>query len=107
MSKMLIVDKDGFIVTDAGTLKPTESEHPVWKARNAVALDKGGWLYAPEKGHELKIYSQKKQTLDKAEEFQKAAVLYLQPYGPDVVSRLIKRGEASFNINITRETVNG
>ena len=107
MSKMFIVDKDGFITTDQGTLKPTESAHPVWKARNAIALDKGSWLYAPEKGHELGIYANKKQTSDKAEEFQKAAVLYLQPYGPDVISRLIKSGEASFNIDITRETING
>lgn len=103
---MPIVDETGRYKTD-GSLQPEQSVHPVWKARNEIALPKGKWLYGGDDGHELDQYTRAKGTIDKAEEFQKAATLYLEPYGPQVTSRLLKPGTAKFSIDITRETVNG
>lgn len=106
MSSMPIIDENGQIKVEAGTLQVIQSEHPVYKARNAIALPQGSWLYAPESGHDLDQYKQKKGSLSNAEEFQKSALLYLKPYGAEVAGRLIKRGEASFNIEISREAEN-
>ncbi len=107
MSKMPIVNSLGLIEVVNNSLTASESEHPVWKARNAIALEKGKWLYAPEKGHELGVYARDKQTPEKAEEFAKSAALYLKGYGPQVVETLVSRGAAEFKINITKETING
>lgn len=107
MSKMAIVDENGKYKTEDGSLKVVQSEHPVHKARVAIALDKGAWLYAPANGHSLGVYTTQRATQQKVEEFQKMAKLYLAPYGPQVVGRFIKRGELSLEINITRETING
>ena len=104
---MPIIDENGLIVVENGSLKASESNHPVFKARNAIALPKGGWLYAPENGHELTQFDTAKATSSKAEEFEKTALLYLQKYGPEVAAKLIKRGEAAFSFNITKETING
>lgn len=107
MSSMPIVDENGLIALEENSLEPKESAHPVWKARNALALPKGGWLYAPNEGHELEPFTRAKATQANAEEFEKTALLYLQEYGPEVASKLIKRGEAAFSIEITKETLNG
>lgn len=107
MSKMAVVDELGRFLVDEGTLKVMESAHPVYKARIAIALDKGAWLHAPTKGHELAVYAQRRASVSKLEEFEKSAKLYLAPYGPEVVERMIRRGQLSFNLNITKETING
>jgi hypothetical protein len=105
MSKMPIIDELGRFRVIEGTLKPIESEHPVYKARIAVAIDKGSWLHAPATGHTLGVYAKGKATAQKSDEFQKSAALYLAPYGPEVIGRLVKRGELSIAFRITRETL--
>ena len=107
MSYMPIVDENGLIVVETGSLKPVESNHPAYKARNDVALPQGAWLYAPADGHDLDKFKNAKATQANAEEFEKSARFYLNKYGADVISRLIKRGQASFDINITKDPLNG
>ena len=106
MSSMPIVDEDGKIVVKTGSLTPDESDNPVYKARNDVALPASSWLYGPERGHNLTRFQNAKQSPSSAQEFEKEAVFYLKDYGPSVAKRFIKRGEASFSINITKETIN-
>ena len=106
MSKMTIIDENGFFKVDPGTLKTIESNHPAYKARIALALPRGDWLYAPTKGHDLKPYQNAKASKPKIEEFQKSVKLYLAPYGPDVVSRFTARGSLSLQVLITKETIN-
>ena len=107
MSKMMIVDGDGKIAVADNTLNPVLSDHPVFKARNALALPQGDWLYAPKSGHALKPYSRRHATPTVVEEFQKVVRLYLAPYGPEVTNRFITRGALSLQLNITKETVSG
>ena len=104
--KMSIVNEDGLIATEPNTLKPRQDAHPVWKARNAIALSKGKWLYAPDKGHDLDQYANQKCTIDKIDEFEKSVRFYLSPYGPEITDRIINRGTLGLSINITKETLN-
>lgn len=107
MSKMSVIDEHGNFKVESHSLKTIEEAHPVWKARIAIALPKGEWLYAPTKGHDLAIYQTQKETPAKVEEFQKNVRLYLAPYGPDITSRFISRGRLSLQVLITKETLNG
>ena len=107
MSAMSIVDENGQFAVLPGTLKTIESNHPIYKARIAIALDQGAWLYAPTKGHTLNTYKLKKASPETVESFQKEAKLYLAPYGPIVVQQMISRGTVGVKFLITKETLNG
>jgi len=101
------IDVDGKIIVDEGTLNPKSSEHPVWLARVALALNKGDWLYAPNSGHELKRFNNVKATESKIQEFEKEVKFYLSPYGPQITDRFTSRGVSSIQALITRETISG
>jgi hypothetical protein len=107
MSAMDTIDENGKIRVDEGSMQPIQSEHPVWKARNALALGKGKWLYAPNNGHDLAVYERAKATDSKIQEFEKTVVFYLDSYGPEVTSRFTGRGKLSIQALITRETLGG
>jgi hypothetical protein len=107
MSAMDTVDENGRINVTDGSLTPIESDHPVWKARNALALGQGQWLYAPLNGHDLAKYENVKATESKIQEFEKTVQFYLQSYGPQVQDRFAKRGALSIKTLITRETISG
>jgi hypothetical protein len=107
MSKMSVIDENGLFKVEPGTLKTVDEAHPVWKARIALALPKGQWLFAPTKGHDLVTYQTVKESATKVEEFQKSVRLYLAPYGPEVVSRFTARGSLTLQLKITKETLNG
>lgn len=100
MSKMPIIDGSGNYVTTNGSLSPKQSTHPAFKARVAIALPLGEWLYAPTSGHSLKPYLKQKATPDKVQEFQKSARLYLKPYGPTVTDVFIGRGALEIDFTI-------
>lgn len=100
---MMIIDESGAIELLAGTLKPVESKDPVYKARNALDLPLGEWLYAPKAGHNLNAYKSVKATPAKMEEFTKAVKLYLAPYGDEVTSRYLTRGQISLSLDITKD----
>jgi hypothetical protein len=106
-TKMFIVDELGLIKTEPNSIKPIESDHPVWKARNSLALGRGEWLYAPDEGHGFINYRNQKATSAKIEGFQKEVALYLEPYGPEVVDRILSRGTSGTSIKITKETISG
>jgi hypothetical protein len=100
---MIIVDSDGNFEVEPGTLKPIVSTNPVYGARMALGLPQGEWLYAPaDVGHTLSNYKRVKATPAKTEEFQKAVKLYLAPYGDDVISRYLTRGNIILDLNITK-----
>lgn len=100
----MIVDQFGQFQLLNDSLKPAESEAPIYRARVAMALPKGKWLYGPEQGHELDAYKRVKMTDAKREEFQKMLTSYLDPYGPDVVDRLVKRGEFQIQLQVQGES---
>ena len=100
---MMIIDENGTIELLDGTLKPIESVDPVYKARNALGLPLGEWLYAPDTGHNLNAYKTVKATPAKMEEFTKAVRLYLAPYGDQIVSRYLNRGQISLSLDITKD----
>lgn len=104
---MKYVDENGRFVVTPNTLKAEQSEHPVHKARVAVALGLNSWLHAPNEGHTLGVYAQSKATDEKSDEFQKVLKLYLAKYGPEVTQRFISRGKLQMQVLITRETING
>lgn len=104
--EMFTVNEDGMIKRDGATLKLLVDEHPVWKARNALALGVGEWLYAPQRGHTFAQFKNVHASEDKIEEFQKVVRQYLVPYGPEITERYIERGQVGLSINITRETLN-
>lgn len=107
MSNMRIIDENGNYEREGTTLKPKVSNHPVHKARVAVALGQGSWLYFPDEGHGLAVYAQAKASDMRKDEFEKVLKLYLQKYGAETVDRFIKRGILSLRLNITKETING
>lgn len=100
---MMIIDEDGLIQLEDQTLKTVESKDPVYKARNALGLPYGSWLYAPTTGHNLEAYKTAKATPAKMEEFTKAVRLYLAPYGDKVTSRYLSRGQISLSLDITKD----
>jgi hypothetical protein len=102
-----IVDDKGNYALSEGTLLPLTSDNPVYKARIALALPVGKWLYAPAVGHTLDVYRTRKASSATVEEFQKTLKFYLQPYGPVVTNTFVTRGTLKQSINITKETLNG
>jgi len=104
---MIIIDENGEFSLEVGTLNPITSDHPVFKARIALGLPLGEWLYAPTNGHQLEQYRRAHASDAKKEEFLKNVKLYLKPYGPEVIARYTARGALSLNLKITKETLNG
>lgn len=100
---MPVVDENGYIKVKNGSLTPDESNNPVYKARNDVALPKGVWLYGGDDGHNLNRFKNVKQTDSAAQEFEKEALLYLNRYGATVAGSFIARGQASFSLNIVKD----
>lgn len=107
MSYMPVVDSDGNFEVDSGTLSPILDNNPAYKARIAVGLPIGSWLHAPASGHDLDTYKKQKATESKIIEFQKALVLYLQPYGPQIADRFAARGTIGLRVRVTKETISG
>lgn len=99
----MIIDEDGLIQLESQTLKPVDSKDPVYKARNALGLPYGSWLYAPTTGHNLEAYKNAKATQSKLEEFTKSLKLYLAPYGDQVTSRYLQRGKINLALDITKD----
>ena len=99
---MIVVNEAGEFQVEDGTLKPVVSNNPVYGARMALGLPLGEWLFAPTQGHTLANYRNVKATPAKIEEFQKAVKLYLAPYGDEVISRYLQRGQIDLNLNITK-----
>lgn len=97
---MIIVDQNGNIATVPGTLVPTDSEHPVYQARIAVALEIGGWALAATSGQNLKRFKQKKASAANVDEFRKELTAYLKKYGAQVTNLISNRQftEADFTV---------
>jgi hypothetical protein len=104
---MIIVDENGNYKLVDGSLKPVTSEHPVHKARIALGLPIGEWLFAPTVGHDLKQYKNVKASESMKSEFQKSVALYLKDFGPDVVSVFTDRGVLTEKLEIREDALNG
>jgi hypothetical protein len=100
MSGIPIIDEQGNYRTVGGSLYPTTSTHPVYKARVSLALPQNTWLYAPTSGHNFDAYKNAKATPEKILEFEKNVKLYLKPYGPSVTSIFTGRGKLEIDFTI-------
>ena len=107
MSDVAIIDQSGLIKVVDNTIKPIKGDNPAYRARIALALPLGGWLFAPTAGHSLNQFKTVKASPSNVENFQKAARLYLDPYGPQVVSRYLARGVEALTVDVSKETIYG
>ena len=107
MRTMTIIDENGRFKLLPGTLKTVEGDNPAYRARIALALSKGSWMFAPAEGHNLDQYARAKATDQNKLAFQKEAELYLRPYGPEVVARLSSRGTLILEETVTKESISG
>jgi hypothetical protein len=57
MSTISIIDENGLIEVIPGTVQAIKGDNPAYRARIALALPLGAWLYAMEEGHTLNQYS--------------------------------------------------
>lgn len=104
---MIIVDEEGNYALDPGTLRPLTSNHPVYKARIALGLPIGEWLFAPTTGHDLNNYQRAQASNKKTLEFQKSVALYLKDFGPEVVNVFTARGVFTESLEIAEGALNG
>jgi hypothetical protein len=104
---MIVIDQNGRYAYVAGTKVPQTSDHPVYKARVALALPQGSWLYSPTSGHQLARFARVKETQAKIDEFQKELVHYLSKYPAVAKDRLVARGSVTLSLEIKQEVLNG
>jgi hypothetical protein len=97
---MNYIDGNGDYAFIPGTRRLDSSDHPVYRARNEVALGQGEWIHAPERGHQLARFKTVKQSQSKVEEFRKELALYLSKYGPKVTDALVTRGGVTLTLEI-------
>lgn len=103
---MNVVGTDGDYEYVAGTRTLLSSDHPIHCARIEIALPKGEWLYAAQRGHQLKKYQTKDQTKTNMDAFEKELLLYLSKYSPEVQSALGERGAVSLDLTISEDALN-
>lgn len=104
---MIIVDGNGNIQTLPGTLVPAQSDHPVYKARIAVALGIGAWALAATSGQNLARFKNKKASASNVDEFNKELKSYLAPYGATLVSQVQSRQFTEADFNVPKGVLNG
>lgn len=102
----MVIDANGEYELMPGNKKPKTSEHPVYQARIEIALPVGGWLFAPNDGHNLARFSRAANTAHKREEFQKELSLYLKKYGPVVTDLLVGRNAVEIDMTIAQGALN-
>lgn len=97
---MNIIDANGDYQFQQGTRLLASSNHPVYRARIEISLNKGTWLYAPAAGHNLSRFKRAKQTPAKIDEFRKELAHYLSGYSPDVTDALVERNGVAMDLTI-------
>lgn len=107
MSKVSVIDSHGLIVRQPNSLQPVKADNPAYRARIALALPQGAWLYAPTAGHTLDQFKKAKTTDASRENFGKIAKLYLAPYGAQVTSIYLARGIEALTVTVSKETIFG
>lgn len=107
MSNVDIIDSDGIIEMVPGTLQPVAADNPAYRARIAMALPINSWLYALTSGHQLKQFEDVKASQSNFQNYKKAVILYLKPYGPSVTDTFLARGVEGLTIQVNQETIYG
>lgn len=102
----IIVDSNGEYLRDQDDRLRT-SDYSAHRARVELGLQKGSWLHAPSRGHDLKKYNTVKKTPVEQEDFEKHVTGYLKKYSPDVVSRLYDRSQFNLKLDINEDNING
>jgi hypothetical protein len=103
---MIVINQNGQYAFQPGTKLPLTATHPVYRARVAIALPQGAWLYAPAAGHHLSRFARVKQTQAQVDAFQKELLQYLSVYPAHQISRLIAREGVSLNLEIAEGALN-
>lgn len=102
---MKVIDESGNYKLKPLTRTPESSEHPVHQARIEMALGKGAWLFAPNRGHQLKKFQNMDQTQGNQESFQKELLLYLEKYSPEVSETFVGRSLVDMNLTIDKDAL--
>lgn len=104
---MNVVDENGDYKLVTGTKTNLQSDHPVYQARIEMALGKGKWCFAPNRGHQLKTFDRVNQSSAQIESFEKELRLYLSKYDPETIEVLSSRGLSQFNLEIKEDALDG
>lgn len=104
---MRIIDDQGNYQYITGTKTVAQSDHPAYQARIELALGKGTWPFAKDRGHQLAKYSRADQTPEKIEAYRKEVLLYLKKYGPEVTRLISERGSIDIKLGINKDALDG
>lgn len=107
MSAVEIIDQDGVIEVVPGTIQAITGDNPAYRARIALALGQGTWLYALSQGHQLNLYNNVKASQSNFQNWQKAVIQYLKPYGAIATDVFLARGVEALTTQVNQETIYG
>jgi hypothetical protein len=107
MSEISIIDQNGVIEVIPGTIQAIKGDNPAYRARIALALGQGTWLYALSSGHQLNQFNNVKASQSNFQNWQKSAIQYLKPYGAIATDVFLARGVEGLTTQVNQETIYG